>query len=391
MEKKEALRTSRSNLFKRMGGIEAMYAAIAVLTYEGHLVLEMDRGAGGTRETRKKWLTTSLKWAKDRGWLRDTEDLLEVTATAEEIQLTTREARKPREGKGDLKIMDVGEGWGSIGIAVSRMPEGCSTIGVDRERFLDQGDLHGTITSRVNLDLCSEGSKNVLRRAAKLASRTLESFTMIWLSPECRILTAANAMNVTKGCTNGRLIMDKRNTMGPETQEKKKEELKQCLEAVENQMRALEEENETIRFALENPDTSDLWDIPGVVGRIRKKKLGWRVIRVDQCAYGRKCKKPTKILTNMRTWEPKGITGTGRCVHLKCGGTKGNKPGTGQGRHEQQMIAYDPARKPREGERTGRGNRREYSVRAGKNLVQADLVQEIVRAAIVEEAEWRTK
>ena len=339
-----------------MGGIEAMYvyvyAAIAVLTYEGHLVLEMDRGAGGTRETRKKWLTTSLQWAKDRGWLRDTEDLLEVTAIAEEIQLTTREARKPREGKGDLKIMDVGEGWGSIGIAVSRMPEGCSTIGVDRERFLDQGDLHGTITSRVNLDLCSEGSKNVLRRAAKLASRTLESFTMIWLSPECRILTAANAMNVTKGCTNGRLIMDKRNTMGPETQEKKEEELKQCLEAVENQMRALEEENETIRFALENPDTSDLWDIPGVVGRIRKKKLGWRVIRVDQCAYGRKCKKPTKILTNMRTWEPKGITGTGRCVHLKCGGTKGNKPGTGQGRHEQQMIASDPTRKPREGERT---------------------------------------
>ena len=58
---------------------------------------------------------------------------------------------------------------------------------------------------------------------------------------------------------------------------------------------------------------------------------------------------------------------------------------------EQQMIAYDPARKPREGERTVRGNRREYSVRAGKNLVQADLVQEIVRAAIVEEAEWRTK
>ena len=124
-----------------------------------------------------------------------------------------RNGRNPREGKGKTKIMDVGEGWGSIGIAVAQIP-GCSTIGVDRVGFLDQGDLHGQITSRVNLDLCTVGTTNVLRRAAKLASRQLETFTMIWMSPECRILTSANSMNVAKGCTNGRRLDDPRNKMG---------------------------------------------------------------------------------------------------------------------------------------------------------------------------------
>jgi len=39
-EKREALRSSRSNFFKRMGGAEAMYAAIALLTHSGEMVLE---------------------------------------------------------------------------------------------------------------------------------------------------------------------------------------------------------------------------------------------------------------------------------------------------------------------------------------------------------------
>jgi hypothetical protein len=112
-----------------------------------------------------------------------------------------------------MKILDVGEGWGSIGIAVARMEEGCATIGLDRAGFLDQGHLHGQITSRIDLDLCTKGTKNILRRAAKMAARSLESFTMVWLSPECRILTAANAMNVARGCTNGRRLGDVRSTI----------------------------------------------------------------------------------------------------------------------------------------------------------------------------------
>ena len=89
------------------------------------------------------------------------------------------------------------------------------------------------------------------------------------------------------------------------------------------------------------------------------------------------------ILTNIKGWIPRGQTGTGRCIALKCGGTYKNAKGPGQGRHEQQMIATDPKRKPREGLMMD-GKKREYSIKAGKNLVQAQLVREIVEAAIRE-------
>jgi hypothetical protein len=263
------------------------------------------------------------------------------------------------------------------------MPEGCATVGLDRAGFLDQGQLFGKVISRVVMDLCQPGQLNVLRRAAKLATRSLESFLMVWLSPECRILTAANAMNVAKGSTNGRMLADPRNVMAAGVREEKEEELRQCHLAIRNQMQALEEENGNIQFAVENPATSDLWEMEAVRSRLDKNELGWRLVIVHQCAYGRKCQKATGIMTNIANWSPEGSTGNGRCKVLVCGGTKNNKPGAGQGRHEQQMIASDPARKPREGEIKGPGNRREYSVKAGKNLVQAELVQEIVRAALV--------
>jgi len=66
----------------------------------------------------------------------------------------------------------------------------------------------------------------------------------------------------------------------------------------------------------------------------------------------------------------------------KCGGTVNNPEGPNQNRHEQTMITSDPKRKPREGKVVGQRGRREYSVKAGKNLVQAELVIEIVEAAI---------
>ena len=231
------------------------------------------------------------------------------------------------------------------------------------------------------MDLCSKGSMNVLRRIAKRASRRLESFTMIWLSPECGILTTANAMNVARGCTNGRLLDDPRNVMDEHTQHEKEIEYQQCLNAIENQMEALDQESNNILFAMENPATSDLWDLESVKGRISRNH-SWELRTVDQCAYGRKCKKPTKILTNITDWSPKGATGDGRCKVGECGGTLDNPKGPNQSKHEQTMITSDPKRKPREGKIVGLRGRREYSVKAGKNLVQAELVMEIVEAAI---------
>ena len=379
-ERREALRSARSNLFRRLGGKEAMHAALALMAAEGVVMVEQGRGSGGKRTEGDDWIAPSLQWAEERGWLKQGESRQEAVSAAVTAQNRMRETWRPREGQGQHKILDVGEGWGSIGIAVSGIP-GCATVGLDVAGFLDQGEKHGQITSRLKMDLSSHGTTNVLRRAAKLASRKLESFAMVWLSPECRILTAANNMNVSKGCTNGRQLDDPRNQMCPAVLTRKKEEREACHRAIENQMQALEEESEKILFAMENPTRSDLWEMEAVTRRLGTED--WRLVEVDQCAYGRKCRKPTRILTNIRQWKPTGLTGSGRCLPLKCGGTKNNKPGKGQARHEQQMITSDPARKPREGEMTENG-RREYSVKAGKNLVRAELVQEIVRAALEE-------
>ena len=378
-EKREALRSARSNWFKRLGGAEALYGTIALLTMVGEVVMETDRGSGGERAINVSWIKQSMKWLEAMDWIPEgaSENLAEL---ATKKQDALRRGLKMREGEGEMKIMDIGEGWGSIGIAVSRIP-GCATIGVDRAGFLDQGQLHGQVTSIIDTDLCSKGSMNVLRRIAKRASRKLESFTMIWLSPECRILTTANAMNVARGCTNGRLLDDPRNVMDEHTQHEKEIEYQQCLNAIENQMEALDQESNNILFAMENPATSDLWDLESVKGRISRNH-SWELRTVDQCAYGRKCKKPTKILTNLANWNPRGITGDGRCKVGRCGGTVNNPEGPHQNRHEQTMITSDPKRKPREGKVVGQRGRREYSVKAGKNLVQAELVIEIVEAAL---------
>ena len=169
-EKREALRTAKINVFKKMGGAEAMYAAIAVLTLEGKMVMETDRGTRGRRANDGGWLRDSLLWATASGWVRQSGDIEELSTEAESKQMQMRAKYTQREGMGELKILDVGEGWGSIGIAVSEIP-GCATIGVDRVGFLDQGERFGKITSRVHLDLCSEGRRNVLRRAAKMVVR----------------------------------------------------------------------------------------------------------------------------------------------------------------------------------------------------------------------------
>jgi hypothetical protein len=217
-EKREALRTSRRNLFSRLGGVEAMYAALALLTREGSVLMEQDRGSGGRRRSGGTWIEESLTWARDRGWLlQGTKTLENLKQKAMQEQVKMRAQWTPREGTGQHKVLDVRAGWGSIGIAVSQMQEGCSTVGLDRaldtEGFLELIQLHGQVTSRLKLDLCSVGSQNVLRRASKLAMRQLGAFAMVWLSPECRILTSANTLNVSRGCTNGKLLFDPRNSM----------------------------------------------------------------------------------------------------------------------------------------------------------------------------------
>jgi hypothetical protein len=118
-ERREALRSARSNLFRRLGGKEAMHAALALMAAEGVVMVEQGRGSGGKRTGSDDWIAPSLQWAEERGWLRQGESRQEAASAAMMAHNRMRETWRPREGQGQHKILDVGEGWGSIGIAVS--------------------------------------------------------------------------------------------------------------------------------------------------------------------------------------------------------------------------------------------------------------------------------
>jgi hypothetical protein len=56
-----------------------------------------------------------------------------------------------------------------------------------------------------------------------------------------------------------------------------------------------------IAFLLENPSNSELRELPEVI-EILLRNPQWVIREIDRCAYGRREKKPTKILTNRSAW-----------------------------------------------------------------------------------------
>ena len=65
-----------------------------------------------------QWLYRKRIWIPEGA----SENLAELSTKKQDA---LRRGLKMREGEGEMKIMDIGEGWGSIGIAVSRIP-GCA-------------------------------------------------------------------------------------------------------------------------------------------------------------------------------------------------------------------------------------------------------------------------
>ena len=139
-------------------------------------------------------------------------------------------------------------------------------------------------------------------------------------------------------------------------------------------------------FALEQPRHSALWDLPEVTAIIEGQPT-WTKHEVDQCAYGRGEQKPSTVMVNY-PWEPKGMTGTGRCVSGKCGGTTGNTPG--DRRHTNRVVQASKAWNGGVGDGTTADQRGGLSTQAEKNEVEGSLVRELVRAAITEQTRRQT-
>ena len=106
----------------------------------------------------------------------------------------------------------------------------------------------------------------------------------------------------------------------------------------------------------------------------------WYLHEVDQCAFGRLERKPTKILTNI-DWLPEGITSEpGCCVIGECAGTRGNLPG--DSKHSGRIVQDSRAWRGDSTKNITAADRRGLSPKAYNNEVACPLVREIVRAAI---------
>jgi hypothetical protein len=277
---------------------------------------------------------------------------------------------KPR-----MTVVEFFEGSRTIGRELEERFEGVQVIGVDRRGRLYTGTRHGEITAAVQHDLGKESAHNQIQAVARKAGISVRQWAMAWMSPECTPLVPVNAMNQKKGAAHGRWAQTELNkdNAQPGRVELEEEYLRETVNTARMMLEALEQEP-GLSFALEHPANSDLWTIFKEV--ITRNAPKWRVVNVDQCAYGRELKKPTKILTNVSGWQPRGLTGTGRCVIGKCAGTKDNLPGNKN--HRQQIVANTADRRMSLGGKTG--SRREVVRDVAAMMVQPGIAVEVLMA-----------
>jgi hypothetical protein len=106
-----------------------------------------------------------------------------------------------------------------------------------------------------------------------------------------------------------------------------------------------------------------------------QRNPGWRLLRIDRCAYGREEQKPTGILTNLSKWQPKGRTGTGKCKAGKCTGWR---TPSGKTKHPKQTMPDSSETAPDRG--TCTNGKYQWTAAAVKNALEIELLEEIVEA-----------
>ena len=118
---------------------------------------------------------------------------------------------------------------------------------------------------------------------------------------------------MSRGCTHSKHLGSAANlaNMTPERLAEERLDYAEAIAGVVTQLESLER-HPLLAFLLENPSNSELWELPEVI-EILLRNPQWVIREIDRCAYGRREKKPTKILTNQPAWIPKGRTGNGCC------------------------------------------------------------------------------
>jgi hypothetical protein len=377
-QKLRQMMAARKTMAKSRGGREAIYAALTILTAEGKVTLTDTPSRPHNKGPWMTWVADSTKWMVKEGWIQGESTAANMTHEAEQ-------KTKQRKGQTHLAV-DVGEGWGSVRRALQAL-QGVEVVGIDRRGHTNTGVKHGVITAAVNHDLTIRGKEDLFTTIAKKVGRAVRNWALLWMSLECSSMSIANAINQATGSAHGKWASSAQNK-GQASEERlgqEEEYLRESIEVLRNVVEALEA-HPNLSFALENPATSQTWEAD-VIREATRRNPEWKLIRVDQCAYGRMSQKPTCILTNLKNWAPRGQTGNGKCKPGQCAGTMGNVAGSRE--HKEQTVPNSKEKRPSQGQRTGA--RYDYVKEAVTNAVAAPLVQEIMGAAITARGEEKKK
>ena len=186
---------------------------------------------------------------------------------------------------------------------------------------------------------------------------------VIWASPPCQTFSPADSSNITRNNN----FRDHDDPTKPPTSTN------------EGKARIAREHDALVKHIFDIFDYSR--DINIQAGRVLENPRGYLENRdymqpemmhegyvkelIDQCAFGREFQKPTHLWHDLKSWSPKGVTGSGRC-ESRCG-----KGVMDRGYYKHfKGLAMEPYRKPR-----GKGQGKE------KNLIPALLLEEVLLAS----------
>ena len=363
------LKASRQKTLSTRGRRPALMAAMALLASKGVATMQRTPSKGNRKGKWESWIEDSVAWMEQAGWLQEGE--------AANVATSARATADAHELKGDpqIRVLNLGEGWRSIAKAVVKKYPTARVVGVDRRGFTWTGFATGYITAEVHHDWTqksSEDGSDLITAVSKKASVPVAMWDMINLEPECTVFSAANSQNTSKGCAHGKHAETPASlaSMTPERLAEERRLYAEARRGVVTQLLSLER-HLRLAFLLENPSNSELWELPEVV-EILERNPEWVIREIDRCAYGRREKKPTRILTNRTAWVPKGRTGDGRCRAGQCTGTLTNG---GQTVHPGQTCPNSKEKKLHTGEK--RGSLCEIATKAVKNALEEELIAEM--------------
>ena len=357
------LKGARKKLAASRGGADALLAAVTLLSAEGKATMQQRPNRPANKGKWDSWVEDSVKWMVEHDWV-SSEEAGSLSAKA----LSTAQQHEVKERT--ILVLNLGEGWRSVGRGVEEAFPGAVVVGADRRGFTWVGTVVGKITAELQHDW-STATTDLITALSKKAGVSVRAWSLVTLEPECTLFSAANAMNMADGTAHGKWAMLPQN-LANATSERIEDEMADYAAArrgVVIQLTSLEK-HPYIPFIVENPADSELWSLPEVLEILQRNK-DWVIREVDRCAYGREEKKPTKFLTNRPEWKPKGRTGDGRCCAGKCTGTL---TAAGKTEHPRQTLANSKEKRVDCGKLVG--GRREWTAKAVVNAIEKELIQE---------------